>query len=287
MLRKTTLLVCIALLLSLPLMANAIPDSGKSNKLEWKVVENVQLSGKPLDFAQSLDGKLTYVLDDKHNVVVYNYKGEELGTIPAGAGVTSIDISATGDWLYLVDTTANTFTRVNMNFMQEIDITGSPFKGNADAPVTLVVFTDFECPYCIKLEPVLNEVYAANKDKIKIVFKNMPLSFHKMADPSHRAAMAADLQGKFWEFHDRLFTAPKLSNQLITDIATDLALDMEKFKKDMNSSLVRQKVQKDLSDAKRAEVTGTPTVFVNGRRASERSVQAFQNMINEELAANQ
>lgn len=287
MLRKTPLLVCIALLLSLPLMANAIPNSGKSNKLEWKVVENVQLSGKPLDFAQSLDGKLTYVLDDQHNVVVYNYKGEELGTIPAGAGVTSIDISATGDWLYLVDTTANTFTRVNMNFTQEIDITGSPFKGGADAPVTLVVFTDFECPYCIKLEPVLNEVYEANKDKIKIVFKNMPLSFHKMADPSHRAAMAADLQGKFWDFHDRLFTAPKLSNQLITDIATDLGLDMEKFKKDMNSSLIRQRVQKDLSDAKRAEVTGTPTVFVNGRRASERSVQAFQNMINEELAAKQ
>lgn len=285
MLRKTSILTCTALLLSLPLTANAIPATGKSNKLEWKVVENVQLSGKPLDFAQSLDGKLTYVLDDQHNVVVYDYNGDKLGSIPAGAGVTSIDISATGDWLYLVDTTANTFTRVNLNFVQEIDIAGSPFKGDAAAPVTIVVFTDFECPYCIKLEPVLNEVYEANKDQVKVVFKNMPLSFHKMADPSHRAAMAADMQGKFWEFHDRLFTAPKLSNQLITDIATELGLDMEKFKKDMNSSLVRQKVQKDIGDAKRAEVTGTPTVFINGRRVSDRSQQAFQNMINEELAA--
>ena len=285
MLRKTSLLACTALLLSLPLTANAIQNTGKSNKLEWKVVENVQLAGKPLDFAQSLDGKLTYVLDDKHNVVIYDYKGDELGTIPAGEGVTGIDISATGDWLYLVDASANTFTRVSLNFVQEIDITGSPFKGNADAPVTMVIFTDFECPYCKKLEPVLNKVFEANKDNIKLVFKNMPLSFHKMAEPAHRAVMAADLQGKFWEFHDKLFAAPKLSNQLITDIAGDLGLDMEKFEKDMNSGQVRQKIQKDLSDAKRAEVTGTPTVFINGRRVSDRSVQAFQNMINEELVA--
>lgn len=285
MLRKTSVLIFTTLLLSLPLAANAIPDTGKSNKLEWKVMENVKLSGKPLDFAQSLDGRLTYVLDDKHNVVVYDYKGEILGTIPAGAGVTSIDISAKGDWLYLVDANANTFTRVNMSFIQEIDITGSPFKGNADAPVTVVVFTDFECPYCKKLEPTLNKLYEANKNDIKVVFKNMPLSFHKMADPSHRAVMAADLQGKFWEFHDRLFSSPKLSDQLITDIATDLGLDMVKFQKDMNSAIVRQKVQKDISDAKRAEVSGTPTVFINGRKVSERSQQAFQTIIDEELAA--
>lgn len=121
------------------------------------------------------------------------------------------------------------------------------------------------------------------RSRLKIVFKNMPLDFHKMADPSHRAAMAAELQGKFWEFHDRLFAAKTLSPSLIDSIARDLGLDMDKFKRDMQSPLVRQKIEKELADAKNAGVTGTPTVFINGRKLSQRSLQGFQQIIDEEL----
>lgn len=128
-------------------------------------------------------------------------------------------------------------------------------------------------------------MFESNNDNVKIVFKNMPLSFHKMADPAHRAALAADMQGKFWEFHDKLFAAKKLSNPLITSIATELGLDMEKFNKDMSSPVVRQKIRKDLADAKKAGVTGTPTIFINGRKLTQRSFQGFQGMINEELAS--
>lgn len=123
-----------------------------------------------------------------------------------------------------------------------------------------------------------------NANNVKIVFKNMPLQFHKMADPSHRAALAAGEQGKFWEFHDKLFKAKKLSNKLINSIATDLKLDMEKFKKDMASPKIRAMINKDLADAQKAGVTGTPTVFINGRKLQQRSLQGFQQLINEELA---
>jgi protein-disulfide isomerase len=123
-----------------------------------------------------------------------------------------------------------------------------------------------------------------NADTVKIAFKNMPLQFHKMADPSHRAALAAGEQGKFWEFHDKLFKAKKLSNKLINSIATDLKLDMEKFKKDMASPKIRAMINKDLADAQKAGVTGTPTVFINGRKLQQRSLQGFQQLINEELA---
>ena len=111
----------------------------------------------------------------------------------------------------------------------------------------------------------------------------MPLRFHKFADPSARAALAAGEQGKFWEFHDALFASDKLSDQVILDIATDLNLDMAKFEADRNSPAVKQKIAKDLRDAQLAGVTGTPTVFINGQRLKNRSMQGFQAMINDAL----
>ncbi len=132
--------------------------------------------------------------------------------------------------------------------------------------------------------PLLEQVFENNTETVKLVFKNMPLNFHKMAEPAHKAAMAAGLQGKFWEYHDKLFMAKKLSNELILNVATEVGLDIEKFKKDMNSSIVQQKIRKDLADAQQAGVTGTPTVFINGRKLSQRSPQGFQQIIDEEIA---
>ena len=122
-----------------------------------------------------------------------------------------------------------------------------------------------------------------NHDTVKIVFKNMPLRFHKFADPAARAALAAGEQGKFWEFHDELFATEKLSDQVIKDIAVKLGLDMARYEADMNSPAIKQKISKDLRDAQLAGVTGTPTVFINGQRLKNRSPQGFQAMINEAL----
>ncbi len=111
----------------------------------------------------------------------------------------------------------------------------------------------------------------------------MPLKFHKAAEPAARAALAAHEQGKFWEFHDKLFAAKKLNTNVIQGIAVELELDIPRFKKDMNSAKIRGKLQRDLADAKKAGVTGTPTVFINGRVPKQRSLQGFQILINEEL----
>lgn len=111
----------------------------------------------------------------------------------------------------------------------------------------------------------------------------MPLRFHKFADPSARAALAAGEQGKYWEFHDALFSADKLSLELINNIAVKLGLDIAKFNKDMDSPAIRQKINKDLQDAQQAGVTGTPTVFINGKKLKNRSLQGFQEMIDAEL----
>lgn len=122
-----------------------------------------------------------------------------------------------------------------------------------------------------------------NPETVKIVFKNMPLKFHKAAEPAARAALAANEQGKFWEFHDKLFAAKKLNMNVIQAIAIELELDIPRFKKDMNSSKIKGKLKKDLADAKKAGVTGTPTVFINGRTPKKRSLQSFQLLIDDEL----
>lgn len=131
--------------------------------------------------------------------------------------------------------------------------------------------------------PLLEQVLEKNPETVKMVFKNMPLRFHKFADPSARAALAAFKQGKFWEFHDELFKAEKLSNEVITNIAVQLNLDIAQFNKDMKSSEIQDMISKDLADAQKAGVTGTPTIFINGKRLKNRSPQGFQAMIDQEL----
>jgi protein-disulfide isomerase len=131
--------------------------------------------------------------------------------------------------------------------------------------------------------PLLEQVLEKNPDTVKIVFKNMPLRFHKFAEPSARAALAAHKQGKFWEFHDKLFGVEKLSDEVINNVAVELQLDMDQFTKDMNSPEIRQMVNKDLLDAQKAGVTGTPTIFINGKKLKNRSLAGFQAMIDKEL----
>jgi len=111
----------------------------------------------------------------------------------------------------------------------------------------------------------------------------MPLNYHKFADLSARAALAARNQGKFWEFHDELFRSKPLSNDVINNIAVKLGLDVEQFNKDINSPEVRNLINKDLLDAQKAGVTGTPTIFIDGKKLKNRSPQGFQAMIDAEL----
>lgn len=111
----------------------------------------------------------------------------------------------------------------------------------------------------------------------------MPLAMHKMALPSAKAALAAGEQGKFWEFHDRLFSSPTLNMEVINKIALDLKLDIPRFQQDMASAKIQAMVNKDLLDAQKAGVTGTPTAFINGRMPKQRSVAGFQAIIDDEL----
>lgn len=131
--------------------------------------------------------------------------------------------------------------------------------------------------------PLLEQVLEHNPDTVKIVLKNFPLNFHKLAKPAALAALAAGNQGKYWEFHDALFALPKLTAQSIQEIAKKLELDVAKFQLDMASPEIRQKLVKDMADAQKAGVTGTPSIFINGVKLKSRTLPAIQKLIDEEL----
>ena len=283
--KSTKLYACClaALLIGTGAGATTMPDAGQDKRVEWKIQQTWPIAGKTLAMVNSLDGKFVFLLNDKQQVQVFNSQGQLQGNIPVEEGVSTIDISPQGELLYLINNNTQSFTSVAVSFIVEVDISGAPFKGPADAPVTITLFTDFECPYCKQIIPLLDEVMTKNPKNVKLSFKNMPLKLHKFAEPSAKAALAAQEQGKFWPFHDKLFAEQKLSDEAIRKIAVDLKLDLARFDKDMASPTVQSKLQKDLLDAQTAGVSGTPTVFINGRTPRQRNFEGFQAIIDEEL----
>ena len=121
-------------------------------------------------------------------------------------------------------------------------------------------------------------------DKVKLVFKHFPLRNHKYARKAAAASLAADRQGKFWEYQDQLFkNFSKLSDQKMQEIAHQISLDEGQFQKNMNDPKILAKISKDIQDGNKAGVRGTPTVFVNGRLLRQRSLEGFNSVIEKEL----
>jgi protein-disulfide isomerase len=120
--------------------------------------------------------------------------------------------------------------------------------------------------------------------EVKLVFKNLPLSSHPYARPAALAALAAHNQGKFWEYHEKLFAnQTTLSESKFLEFAGQLGLDVEKFKRDMSSPALQQIIDRDMNDGRRLRVRGVPTVYVNGKPWGERSPRGLQTMIDAEL----
>jgi hypothetical protein len=124
--------------------AFAVADASSSPGVQWQVENSWELPAKPIDLVYSLDGQRVFILTDQQQVLVYAADGNFLGKIAVKKGVSSIDIAPRGERLYLLNDQDNSFTDLSVDFVVNIDTTGSPFLGNADAPVTIAVFTDFQ-----------------------------------------------------------------------------------------------------------------------------------------------
>jgi protein-disulfide isomerase len=172
---------------------------------------------------------------------------------------------------------------------EALSVGDSPVKGPKDAPVTIYEFSDFECPYCKKAHSTLQPILDEYEGKVKVVYKNYPLPFHKNAKGAAKAALAAQEQGKFWEMYDLLFKNQKKLGQggLYEDLASQIGLNMSKFKSDMEKSAYDKQIKQDMALGKKVGVKGTPAYYIGDKRlVGAQPASKFKTAIEDALEGN-
>jgi protein-disulfide isomerase len=161
----------------------------------------------------------------------------------------------------------------------------SPARGPANAPIEMIEFSDFQCPYCQRATPTVKQVLDTYGNRVRLVYRNYPLPNHPNAKPAAEAAQCANEQGKFWPYHDRLFAVPgKLSDADLKQSAAELGLDTGKFNTCFDGHKYQSVVDADVQAGVAAGVSGTPAFFINGRALmGAQPFEEFKRIIDEEL----
>jgi len=167
-----------------------------------------------------------------------------------------------------------------------VEVGTAPVRGNPKAPVTIIEFSDFQCPYCVRARPAVARVREVYGDKVRFAFRHFPLEFHAQAEKAGEAAACAGEQGKFWEMHDLLWTnTARLQVSDLKAHAVTLGLDAAAFSQCLDSGRYSHLVEGDLAAGQGYGVSGTPAFFVNGRPlVGAQPFEAFAQVIDDELA---
>lgn len=166
----------------------------------------------------------------------------------------------------------------------KVDLGDAPLRGKLDAPVTVVMFSDFECPFCRQGYLTLRELEKRYPEKVRIAYKAFPLDIHSGALPAAIAARTAQAQGKFWEFHDRIFKDRDMDLERIFDYASDVGIDPMILARDLDSLDYGPEVRRDMRQARKLGVSSTPTFFINGRIVSgAQPIEDLSAIVDEEI----
>jgi protein-disulfide isomerase len=165
---------------------------------------------------------------------------------------------------------------------------GHPTLGPKDAPVKMIEFADFQCPFCKRSEDAVQAVHKKYGNQVQLIFMDFPLSFHPHAMPAANAARCAGSQGKFWQYHDALFAdQSKLDPADLKATAKTLGLNMAKFNACFDKDQYSKEIQQDLNEGHKLNVNGTPTFFINGREVvGAQPAENIEGIIDQELAKN-
>lgn len=167
-----------------------------------------------------------------------------------------------------------------------IDVAEAPSEGSAGAKVILVEFADYECPHCKRFQPVLRHILDEFKGDVRLYFKHYPLPQHTNARLAAEAAVAAHKQGKFWQYHDKLWeNQDSLTPAELEKYAKEIGLDMAKFRAEMDDAKIKARVQKDRVDGQTLGLSSTPSLYINGREYTDaKDTESLREWIKEELA---
>lgn len=266
------------------LIAAIIPASTGMADVDGQITSKLALQEPPLDMSLSRDGRWIYLLTSSGELLVYDSQGSYNGKIEVGADIDQIEAGPTEEEIYLLSRKDKSIQMVSVSYTHAIDTSESPFKGPADAPVVIVEYTDFQCPYCARLGSTLDQMMQLYPGKIKIVYKSFPLNNHKYAWKAATAAVAANEKGKFWEFYKLLFdNYNRINDAKLMEIRKLLGFGTPDFEALMNSAKIRTRVFEDREEGIRLGVNGTPTVFINGKQLKNKRPEGFKEAIEREL----
>jgi len=170
----------------------------------------------------------------------------------------------------------------------QVETAGRPERGGgAKAPVTIIEFSDYQCPFCKRAEDVVNQVMKTYGDKVRLVYRDYPLPMHSQARPAAEAAACANAQGKYWDYHAKLFANQSaLGEDKLKQYAKDVGLDGAKFDQCLAEKPGKAAIDKDVEDGGKVGVNGTPAFFINGRMLTgAQPFEKFKQVIDEELSA--
>lgn len=269
-------------------LLSALTDLGSAawaaQGLEWTLLQQLKLPAEPLDVSVSQDGKWFFVLTPGRVLVFQSGATQPTSLIDVGKEFDKVTYSAAHEALVLSSRSAKSMEVIRLEFIQNVATDGLPFKGSPNAPVTIAVFDDYQCPYCAKLEPQLKQVLERYPQQVKLVIKHFPLRMHPQAMPAAKAALAAHRQGKFWDMHEKLFQKQNELNEVkIKELAQSLGLDMDRFEKDMKDPETERLINQDLQNGFQIQVQGTPTVFVNGKLVRRADLRSILEVVESEL----
>jgi protein-disulfide isomerase len=252
--------------------------------VDGRILAKLTLQASPLDMSISKDGRWLYLLTAPGDLLIYSADGRYNGKIEVGRGFEQVEAGATEDQVYLLNRKEKRLQVVEVSYTFDIDTSKSPFKGSEDAPVIIVEYTDFQCPYCARLSATLDQVMKLYPGKLKIVYKSFPLSSHKYSWKAATTAMAAYEKGKFWEVYKEIFANyNRVNDEKLKEIRTHFGLDTPEFETLMNSPEIRSQVASDRNEGIQLGVQGTPTVFINGKRLNNKRPDGFKAAIDREL----
>jgi protein-disulfide isomerase len=254
-------------------------------KIEWSIIKKTELADSPKDMALSNDNTTVYILGTK-GIMIYSIRENKItDTIPITGNYSQIELSSNGEKLFVADTASKELSIIEISEVYDIPVEQSPIIGKADAPVSVVAFLDFQCPYCARAYPVLEQLLEKYPNEVNLIIKHNPLRMHRYAKNAALAALAAAKQQKYREITNVFFNNYKnLNEDTIKKYLEEAGLDMEAVNAAYKDPSLEKAIKQDLTLGARLKVRGVPTLFINGRRVKDRSLNGLSKMVDEELA---